>query len=221
MTQANAPAVSPAVSPASATSLFIVNQATKKDQLAQLKFFAILVGASVASLDKATRVQQVYDALKGCYKSKEAAALLQSMLCVIGVDAEKVAGLGSRSEDLKDSKEVEGFEFGELMVTICKSLNEDKFTGLKDLFADDLSDPPHKINSADELLMKLIRAEIVMPQNLKKLIDNLEAIERKDLAQLAQKFRRQVTGAIGQATDDGMCVFVCIYMYIDDKTSTL
>ena len=96
----------------SGRSLYRVNQVIRDEQMSQLKLFAIIMNAPVASISKATEVSEVLDTLNGKFTRKMAAALLQSMLTVLEVKTDTVALLGSAQEDLEASTELDKFTFG-------------------------------------------------------------------------------------------------------------
>ena len=187
---------------ASGRSLYRVNQVIRDEQMSQLKLFAIIMNAPVASISKATEVSEVLDTLNGKFTWKAAAALLQSMLSDIGVKTDTVALLGSAQEDLETSRKLDKFTFGKLMITVCQELDNEKFKKLKVLLRDVLKESLEKIQSPEQLLLMLMQANELTETNLHLLTSNLEELGLNRSAKIVEEFR-QKNKSFTQETEHG------------------
>ena len=197
---------------ASGLSLLRINNVIGDKEMAQLKFFAMVMNAPLAKVEKVTRVSELLDVLNGQHTRKKAAALLQSMLSVIEVDVHTVALLGSAQEDLEAIRKLDEFTFGKLMITVCQELGDLKpFADLKDVLKNELSMAPAKIESPEQLLLMLIRGNKLSETNLHLLSESLEGVHLDKLAGDVKEFRQQ-NNSITQETEQGTCMNLAYVM---------
>lgn len=201
------------------THLHDVSKATSHEELSKLMVFAELVGASVSKLDNATSVEDVYHILKEHFETEHLVIpLFQSMLSVVGVNADKVSTLGSTEEELKAACQSQHprFAFGKLIITLCDKLTKDLFGSLKSLLSDRLSGYHlDRVKTAESMFLILIRGEEVTPHKLGLLSSSFETLSLKDCVGLVEEFQRQMN-TIHQDSENGVlkCVCVCVVSFV-------
>ena len=170
-----------------------LKNATNKDQCRRVKLISYFLGLNWSDVEKAFCVPDIYFLLtKHPSLRHQAVAVLQSILQMVGVDADTVAKLGSTQEELEECKSLPGFAFAEMIVNVILALGDEKFKDLRSLFIGDLGNThPDNIETPEDLFRRLYQACKVYSNNVKSLVDALNQIQLNVIAGMVQEHQDQ------------------------------